>query len=117
MAHSLEVRVPFLDHELVEWLFSLPENRYMQDGVQKLLLQNLLKGRVPDKILQRPKQGFVGPDVFYKNFELYKSTLLDGSLVKNDVVKRSYIQQLLLTRDHWRLWKLYVLEHWWRVWM
>lgn len=117
MAHSLEVRVPFLDHELVEWLFSLPENCYTEKGVQKPLLQNLLKNRVPDRILQRPKQGFVGPDVFYKNFELYKSTLINGRLVDASVVQRKYIQQLLLTRDHWRLWKLFVLEHWWRVWM
>lgn len=117
MAHSLEVRVPFLDHELVEWLFSLPENCYTEKGVQKPLLQNLLRNRVPDKILQRPKQGFVGPDVFYKDFDLYKSTLLNGKLVNDNVANRKYISQLLLTRDHWRLWKLFVLEHWWRVWM
>ncbi|HZH67816.1 MAG TPA: asparagine synthase (glutamine-hydrolyzing) [Chitinophagales bacterium] len=117
MAHGLEARAPFLDDDLLEWIFSLPEKYYIQEGVQKPLLQNLLKGRVPDAILQRPKQGFVGPDIFYKNYDLYQSTLMTGRLVSEQVVKKSYIRQLLLTRDHWRLWKLFVLEHWWRVWV
>jgi len=116
MAHSLEVRVPFLDHEMVEWLFSLPEPAYMQQSVQKPLLQKLLKDKVPQEILHRPKQGFVGPDKFYMDFELYKSTLSKGALIQHEVIQPRYLQQLLLLRDHWRLWKLFVLEHWWRVW-
>ncbi|MCO5229572.1 MAG: asparagine synthase (glutamine-hydrolyzing) [Chitinophagales bacterium] len=117
MANSLEVRVPFLDHELVEWLFSLPEEIYMKKGIQKPLLQNLLNNRLPDKILKRPKQGFVGPDIFYKDFELYKRELLDGRIVKDGVIRKEYVQQLLKAKEHWKLWKLFVLEHWWRVWV
>ena len=117
MAHSLEVRVPFLDHRLVEWLFQLPEPCYMQPNVQKPLLQKLLKGKVPEKILQRPKQGFVGPDVFYKDFHLYQSTLEHGRLIQDGIINPHYISKLLWSKDHWRLWKLFVLEHWWRVWV
>ncbi len=117
IAHGLQVCAPFLDYKMTEWLFSLPENIYMQKGIQKPLLRNLLKGRVPDEILSRPKQGFVGPDIFYKDYALYKNILLEGRLVQDKVVRKQYISKLLMMRDHWRLWKLFVLEHWWRVWV
>ncbi|MCO5233323.1 MAG: asparagine synthase (glutamine-hydrolyzing) [Chitinophagales bacterium] len=117
MANSLEVRVPFLDHELVEYLFQLPEDAYMKSGVQKPLLQNILRNRLPEKILNRPKQGFVGPDKFYKDFNLYKEALTHGRLIQDEVISSSYLQKLFFLKDHWRLWKLFVLEHWWRAWM
>jgi asparagine synthase (glutamine-hydrolysing) len=116
MAHSLEVRVPFLDHELVEWLFTLPEQAYFKEGVQKPLLRKLLTNYVPPNLLDRPKQGFVGPDVFYMDFDLYRNTLSTGRLASEGVIRIDFINQLLNSRDHWRLWKLFVLEHWWRVW-
>lgn len=117
MAHSLEVRVPFLDHELVEWLFALPEQAYFKQGEQKPLLRHLLQQYVPESILERPKQGFVGPDVFYMDFDLYRRTLNGGRLISDGVVKPAFVHQLLSAKDHWRLWKLFVLEHWWRVWV
>ncbi|MCZ2393076.1 MAG: asparagine synthase (glutamine-hydrolyzing) [Chitinophagales bacterium] len=117
MANSLEVRVPFLDHELVEYLYQLPEDAYMKSGVQKPLLQNILRNRLPEKILNRPKQGFVGPDKFYKDFNLYKEALTHGRLIQDEVISSSYLQKLFFLKDHWRLWKLFVLEHWWRVWI
>lgn len=117
MAHSLEVRVPFLDHELAEWLFALPEQAYFQKGVQKPLLRGMLQPYVPESILQRPKQGFVGPDAFYMDFNLYRKTLTGGRLLNDGVIKPAFVEQLLFSKDHWRLWKLFVLEHWWRVWV
>jgi asparagine synthase (glutamine-hydrolysing) len=117
MAHSLEVRVPFLDHELAEWLFTLPEQSYFQKGVQKPLLRRLLSDYVPPGILDRPKQGFVGPDVFYMDFGLYKKALLGGRLMNEGVIRPEYLETLLQRKEHWKLWKLFVLEHWWRVWV
>jgi asparagine synthase (glutamine-hydrolysing) len=117
MAHSLEVRVPFLDHELVEWLFALPVEQYFQSGVQKPLLRQLLKPYVPASILERPKQGFVGPDVFYMNFEFYRKTLVGGRLMNDGIIRPVFIENLLSRKEHWKLWKLFVLEHWWRVWV
>jgi asparagine synthase (glutamine-hydrolysing) len=117
MAHSLEVRVPFLDHELVEWLFALPEEQYFQSGIQKPLLRQMLKAYVPASILDRPKQGFVGPDDFYMNFDLYRNTLVGGRLIIEGVIRPAYLENLLSRKEHWKLWKLFVLEHWWRVWV
>lgn len=58
MAHSLEVRPPFLDHRLVEFAASLPEGMKMHNGQLKHLLRETLRGRVPPVVLERGKQGF-----------------------------------------------------------
>lgn len=117
MAHSLEVRVPFLNHQLVEFIFSLSPEVYIQSGIQKKFIRNILKNNVPDQILNRSKQGFVGPDKYYMDYELYKSVLINGMLVQQNVIKQGAIHDLVKNKDHWRLWKLFVLENWWQVWM
>ena len=62
MAHSIESRLPFLDHRLVEFVFSLPGEYKLRDGRGKALLREAVRGHVPDAILRdRPKIGFVVP--------------------------------------------------------
>ena len=62
MAHSIESRLPFLDHRLVEFVFSLPGEYKLRDGRGKALLREAVRGCVPDEILaDRPKLGFVVP--------------------------------------------------------
>lgn len=117
MAHSLEVRVPFLHLPLVETAIRFPEAAYFKNGVQKLVLKKYLSGKVPDAVFNRPKQGFVGPDKYYMNMDVYKAALVHGRLVQDKVVNPSYIDQKLKEKDHWRLWKLFVLENWWKNWM
>ena len=117
MAHSLEVRVPFLHYSLVEFMFSLSPAVYFTPGQQKPFLQKILKGKVPDEIIQRSKQGFVGPDVYYMDMEVYRAALEKGRLIEEQVVSASYIKQLLKEKEHWKLWKLYILENWWQNWM
>ncbi|HEY1316404.1 MAG TPA: asparagine synthase (glutamine-hydrolyzing) [Gaiella sp.] len=58
MAHSLEVRVPFLDHELVELCATVPTSLKVKDGVTKYLLKEAARGRVPDELIDKPKVGF-----------------------------------------------------------
>ncbi len=60
MAHALEVRVPFLDHELVEYVLSLPDD-LKQPLTPKKLLVDSLPDLLPDYIVNRPKMGFVFP--------------------------------------------------------
>lgn len=117
MANSLEARVPFLDHELVEKVFSLKEDVYFDEHIQKKIIRNNLEGKVPSEIYNRKKQGFVGPDHFYKNFDVYQEKLINGRLVQEKIIKSSYIHSLIAKKDQWRLWKLFVLENWWEVWM
>ena len=61
MAHSLEVRVPLLDHRLVEWMSGLRPEWKLAGGDGKHLFKRALKPYLPDDILYRPKQGFSIP--------------------------------------------------------
>jgi len=116
MANSLEVRVPFLHHQLFEKIFSLRESEYHKPQQTKLLLYEQLKGVFPPEILQRKKQGFVGPDVFYKNIEWYKAVLQDSWLVKDELINQSAIDEYIRSEQNWKLWKIAVMELWYKKW-
>jgi asparagine synthase (glutamine-hydrolysing) len=58
MAHSLEVRVPLLDTDFVEYAARLPVDSKLHAGQGKKIFRESLRGRVPDSVLDRPKQGF-----------------------------------------------------------
>ena len=117
MANSLEVRVPFLDHEISEFVFGLNTSVYYRKEETKHLLYRNIKNHFPDEILHRKKQGFVGPDKYYMNMEWYQARLTNSRLVQDKIVNENYIQQLLTNKDHWRLWKVAVMETWYRQWV
>jgi len=63
MAFSVEARVPFLDHRLVEYFFALPSNLILRNGYTKYAYREAMKGIIPEKIrLRTDKRGFVMPD-------------------------------------------------------
>lgn len=116
MANSLEVRVPFLDSKLVAYFMSLSPDSYMKQGVQKPLLQSILAPHIPANILNRKKQGFVGPDKFYMDIQIYENALINGYLVNEEIIDSDYLKRKIAEKDYWRLWKLFVLESWWANW-
>jgi asparagine synthase (glutamine-hydrolysing) len=61
MANSVELRVPFLDHRVLEFAAHLPENTKVRGFTTKYILKKAFEGRVPGKILNRPKTGFPVP--------------------------------------------------------
>lgn len=81
MAHSLEVRVPFLDHKMVEFGFSLPLRWKLRGRQGKYLVKRAMKGRLPREILSRSKKGF---DIPLKRWfrgeirEMAREVLLEG---------------------------------------
>lgn len=117
MANSLEVRVPFLDHELFEWVYQLSVNAAYRKDQTKFLLQENIKGHLPEAILDRPKQGFVGPDKYYMDIEWYAGILRSGNLIKDEIVQKTAVEKLIEEQKHWELWKLTVLEKWWKRWV
>jgi asparagine synthase (glutamine-hydrolysing) len=58
MAHSLEVRVPFLDHKLVEFCATIPPELKVRGMTTKYLLKKVARGVIPDRVIDRPKVGF-----------------------------------------------------------
>jgi len=70
MAHSLEIRVPMVDHEFVERVFRLPQRAKVRWCVKKLLLKRALKHRISREQLRAPKRGFVGPTSAWLSHEL-----------------------------------------------
>lgn len=61
MAHSLEVREPLMDHELLEWLATLPSDLKIRGQEGKYLFKKAMEPRLPDDVLYRPKMGFAVP--------------------------------------------------------
>tara|TARA_B110000046_G_scaffold34000_1_gene36644 strand:+ start:14593 stop:16377 length:1785 start_codon:yes stop_codon:yes gene_type:complete len=117
MANSLEVRVPFLDHQLFEKIFSAQETCYIDANQTKRVLFETLKNKIPDEILARKKQGFVGPDSYYMNIGLYRKELGDSNLVKFEIIQKEYIDSLLKENYNWKLWKILIFEKWFTHWV
>jgi asparagine synthase (glutamine-hydrolysing) len=123
MAHSLEARSPFLDHELMEFAAAVPPHLKLAHGDTKRLLKLALRGRVPDEILDRPKMGFGVPLVRWFREELRDfpaDLLLDPRSLERGYFRRREVERLIAEHhrgdaDHsLRLWILIQLELWHR---
>lgn len=98
MAHSLEVRTPFLDHRLVERMFTIPAELKIKSGETKWLLKQVARRYLPEDLIVRPKEGFVEPAVYWiKNelADLCKSYLLSESFDRQDLLDRAYVRDLV----------------------
>lgn len=125
MAHSLEVRQPFLDHRVVEFAASLPLSLKFRRGRGKLLLRKAFGHMLPAAIWNRRKMGFGVPlDHWFRNElrELTHDTLLSESAQINNWFRHNVVEQLVAEHeskqfDHaYRLWSLLVLELWLQEW-
>ncbi len=124
MAASIESRVPFLDHHLVEHVASIPARFKVSRGRTKLVLRKALEGLVPQEILTRRKMGFPVPisnwlrstfSPIVDEFVLSERTARRGLLSAN-VLKRLVEQHRCGVEDHGdRLWLLVNLEIWHRM--
>jgi len=103
MAHSLEVREPLMDHQLVEWLGSLPSSLKLRSGEGKWLLKKAMESRLPDEVLYRPKMGFAVPLAAWFRGPLrarVRDALLGERLASAGIFDQRYLR--LLVDDHQR---------------
>jgi asparagine synthase (glutamine-hydrolysing) len=123
MAHSIESRVPLLDHLVVEFAASLPVGMKMPGGRLKHLLKELAFSLVPRDMLDRPKQGFSVPIGHWFRGELREAfgDILGSPLTRqrgyfdHRFIDRVLTEHLDGKRDHsWQLWQLLVFELWHR---
>jgi len=124
MATSLEVRVPMLDHEFVEWVTSLPVEWKYRAGIRKHILKKLA-GRlgIPAPLLHRRKQGFQLPLVEWMRNEMKEpllSVLLEPRTSQRGYFKPEAVRSLVDEQARGRrnrsgpLWRMLVLELWHR---
>jgi asparagine synthase (glutamine-hydrolysing) len=121
MAASLEVRVPFLDHELARFAWSLPLHMKLRDGVGKWLLRQVLYRHVPASLIERPKMGFAvpigpwlkGPLRDWAEALLSPTRLKAEGLLRDDLVRDAWAQHLADQGDHsHRLWSVLMFQQW-----
>jgi asparagine synthase (glutamine-hydrolysing) len=119
MAHSLEVRVPILDHLFVEWVANLAPELKLRAGIAKYILKKAFESRLSKRILYRPKMGFAIPvDAWLRGplqSRLY-NCVIDSRLKDTGIFDHSYIQRVVTEhvkgqRNHGpMLWALIMFE-------
>ena len=98
MAHSLEVRTPFLDYEFVEWVSGLPTSLKLHGGVGKHVLKEALRPVLPEEVLFRKKMGFAVPiDVWFRGSlnERIGNALRAPHLRDSGIFDTQYLDRLL----------------------
>jgi asparagine synthase (glutamine-hydrolysing) len=126
MAASLEVRVPLLDHRVVEFTSRLPENMKYRNGTGKYLLKKLLARYLPTALFDRPKMGFGVPiDQWMRNElkELLLDYLSSERLRKEGRFSPKIVEQKLkehlngTCNHHYRLWAVLMWQMWRERWL
>jgi len=124
MAHALEVRVPFLDRELVEFAAQIPFGYKIHGLTSKYILKKTFSPCLPRKILKQRKQGFTIPIAAWLRGELgdlARRILLSETLVKRNLFEEGFLKWMLdehkAGRQEFghRIWSLVVFEIWARL--
>jgi asparagine synthase (glutamine-hydrolysing) len=125
MAHSLEVRPPFLDHRIVEFAARLPENLKIRNATLKVVLRHLMRGKLPAAVLRRKKEGFDIPAHDWLRGvlrPLLLDTLTRENVENSNLFDWNVIERLLHNHLHrhanlgYHLWGLLTLFLWMKRW-
>jgi asparagine synthase (glutamine-hydrolysing) len=124
MANSLELRVPFLDHKVVEFAFTLPPELKIHRRYRKYLLRKYMDPMLPAEIIHRPKRGFPVPTSGWFRGSLAdfaRETLRAAGSLSDSVFSRSEIEQILKLHQHQdqsaQIYSLLVAELWQRTYL
>jgi asparagine synthase (glutamine-hydrolysing) len=128
MANSLEVRVPFLDYNVVNYAFSLPEDYKIDKESSKKILRDTFRKDLPAELFNRPKHGFEVPLLKWFRTGL-KSLIVDELLNEKFIDEQglfnydeiSRLKQKLFSNNPGditaRIWGLIVFQYWWKKYM
>ena len=125
MAHSLEARSPLLDHKLMQWAATIPEEQRFQGTELKSLFKQAMEPYLPHELLYRPKMGFGVPIDMWLRTDMRDftyDTLLSTTSRQRGIFDPNYVRQLLdnhmngENRAYW-IWALLMLEMWFRMWI
>jgi asparagine synthase (glutamine-hydrolysing) len=125
MAQGLEIRVPFLDYTVVDFIFSLPDSYKIDSQLRKRVLQDAFKDILPAELYNRPKKGFEVPLLKWFRREM-KSLIMDDLLSEKFIQQQNIFDyneikklktQLFSSNPgdiHARIWALIVFQWWWK---
>jgi asparagine synthase (glutamine-hydrolysing) len=126
MAHSLEVRVPFLDNDLIALAERIPSGAKNADGAGKRLLREAMRTLLPEELVEKPKQGFSPPDQsWYRGptMDYIREILLDARSLNRGYFQPEYVRRVLAEHLEGRvnhrllIWSLLSFEWWNRLFM
>jgi asparagine synthase (glutamine-hydrolysing) len=125
MSRSLEVRVPFLDHKIVDFAFSLPAEFKIDHTSRKKILKDAFREQLPEELFHRGKQGFEVPLLKWFRTDLknlISNELLEDSFITNQNIFNPQIIRELKTKLFSnnpndaveKIWALIVFQYWWK---
>ena len=126
MATSVETRVPFLDHKLVEFAMTIPRSMKVRDGQNKWVLKKALEGIVDHDLLYRPKQGFglpinewfIAGMLSFVEHALFSSPIRKRGFFDYDFVRSIWKQHLAGKVNYsFNIWSLLNLSLWYEHWI
>jgi asparagine synthase (glutamine-hydrolysing) len=126
MAHSIEARVPFLDHRMVESAYAMPAHWKLEGGRTKSLFKDAVRGLIPDRVIDRTKVGFGAPVAYWLKGEFGRRVeyeINQCALFKRGWFNPGYIRELFEAHRSGRgdygtnLWVLYNLAGWYDRWI
>jgi asparagine synthase (glutamine-hydrolysing) len=126
MATSIEARVPFLDHRMVEYSMTIPQKLKIKNGETKYILKKAVEGIVPESIIYRQKQGFAAPVSEWLRNEwsgFAESRILGSALVRQGTLRQEFINAMIKGhREHkidagQNIWNLLNLALWYDYWI
>ena len=125
MANSLEVRSPFLDHEVVDFAFSLPTSYKIDSSIKKKIVQDTFRKYLPEELYNRPKHGFEIPLLEWFRKDL--RGLITGDLLNDNFIEAQGVFEIKAIQNiksklfssnpgdaHATIWALLVFQHWWK---
>ncbi len=128
MANSIEARVPFLDHRLVELAIQMPSELKIKNGTAKYVLKKAVSGIIPDEIIWREKQGFatsmsewLKPDS--KISKRLTNIVMNSKLRERGILNYDYVEKLISAHQrqnvehNFRIWNLITLSLWYDYWI
>ena len=113
MQSGVETRVPFLDHKLVEFVLTVPEKILLNQSTTKPLLKNIARNHIPNKIIDRPKQGFRAPigEWIKKDINYFYDTVKSFNQETN-LFNTNELNKVLNGPDYQKKWYLINLAQW-----
>ncbi len=116
MGVSLECRVPFLDHKFVELAMSIPENVKTRNGTTKYILKKAVRNVIPDKLIDRRKQGFGVPvyEWLFGRLGDYARHELAEFCDRTDYLNYSEVERLMNLQLGAPVWYLFNFALWWK---